>query len=124
MSTRNTSLGLCKLFTDTTYAQNPLRIGLISVATIAPIALCIPAQQLGTVVVVAVAARNKEHAQRFAKKWNIPNVFDSYDDIINSDIVDAVYIPLPNGLHFEWAKKALEAGKHVLLEVCHFIPLS
>lgn len=93
-----------------------MRICLISAATIAPFALCIPVQQLGTAIVVAVAARSKECAQQFADKWNIPNVFDTYDDIINSDIVDAVYIPLPNGLHFEWAKKALEAGKHVLLE--------
>ncbi|OZJ02504.1 hypothetical protein BZG36_04848 [Bifiguratus adelaidae] len=97
-------------------AENPVRIGLISAAAIAPMALCVPVQQLGTAIIVAVAARDRKRAEQFAKHWDIPNVFDTYDEIINSDLVDAVYIPLPNGLHFEWAKKALLAGKHVLLE--------
>lgn len=43
-------------------------------------------------------------------------VFSSYEEIIQSSELEAIYIPLPPGLHFKWAKKALEAGKHVLLE--------
>lgn len=43
-------------------------------------------------------------------------IFAGYESLIGSDEVDAVYIPLPPALHFKWAKKALEAGKHVLLE--------
>lgn len=43
-------------------------------------------------------------------------IFSSYDKIINSTDIEAIYIPLPPGLHFKWAKKALEAGKHVLVE--------
>lgn len=43
-------------------------------------------------------------------------VFSSYEDIINSSEIEAIYIPLPPGIHFKWAKKALEAGKHVLVE--------
>lgn len=94
-----------------------MRIGLISIAAIAPVSLCIPVAQLGTAIIAGVAARDKARAHKFAAKWNIPNVFDTYQDLINSDVIEAVYIPLPNSLHFEWAKKALEAGKHVLLEV-------
>lgn len=43
-------------------------------------------------------------------------VFDGYNEVVSSDKVDAVYIPLPPALHFKWAKKALENGKHVLIE--------
>lgn len=44
------------------------------------------------------------------------NIFSSYEEIINSPEIEALYIPLPPGLHYKWAKKALEAGKHVLVE--------
>ena len=43
-------------------------------------------------------------------------VFNSFESVFNSKDVDAIYIPLPPGLHFKWAKRALECGKHVLVE--------
>lgn len=43
-------------------------------------------------------------------------IFNSYEEIVKSTEIDAVYIPLPPALHFKWAKKALEKGKHVFLE--------
>lgn len=43
-------------------------------------------------------------------------IFSSYEEIINSSDIEALYIPLPPGLHYKWAKKALESGKHVLVE--------
>ena len=43
-------------------------------------------------------------------------IFSSYEEIINSSDIEALYIPLPPGLHYKWAKNALEAGKHVLVE--------
>lgn len=43
-------------------------------------------------------------------------IFNSYEELLSSDGIDAVYIPLPPALHYEWARKALEYGKHVLLE--------
>ena len=75
-----------------------------------------PARQHPEVVVQAVAARDKKKAAEYAKKHDIPQVFDSYDALLNDPSIDAVYIPLPNGLHYEWALKALAKGKHVLLE--------
>lgn len=43
-------------------------------------------------------------------------IFDSYEELVTSSEIDAVYIPLPPALHYKWAKKALENGKHVLVE--------
>ena len=64
----------------------------------------------------AVAARDAERARAFAAKHAIPVVHDSYDALLADSDVDAIYNPLPNGLHGEWTIKALEAGKHVLCE--------
>jgi len=66
--------------------------------------------------VYAVAARNKDRAEAFAKKHGIEKAYGSYDELINDPEVDVVYNPLPNMLHFEWTMKALLAGKHVLNE--------
>ncbi len=63
-----------------------------------------------------MAARDQVKASAYAKKHDIPTVHSSYQALIDDDSIDAVYIPLPNGLHFEWALKSLKAGKHVLLE--------
>jgi len=94
----------------------PLRIGILGAARIAPMALVRPARQVPEVRVVGVAARDPEKARRFAARHAIPEVFRSYDALLASPSIDAVYNPLPNGLHCEWTIRALEAGKHVLCE--------
>lgn len=81
-----------------------------------PVALINPAKSNPDVIVYAVAARDKTKAAAFAKKHGIPNVKDSYDALLDDPAIDAVYNPLPNGLHFEWTMKALAKEKHVLLE--------
>ncbi|MCJ7715651.1 MAG: Gfo/Idh/MocA family oxidoreductase [Anaerolineales bacterium] len=65
---------------------------------------------------IAVASRNLEKAESYARDWNIPAAFGSYEEMLNSGKVDAVYISLPNHLHAEWAIKALLSGVHVLCE--------
>ncbi len=66
--------------------------------------------------VVGIASRSLEKAQTVANHFQIPNFFGSYQELLNDKSIEAVYIPLPNHLHVEWAIKALKAGKHVLVE--------
>jgi D-xylose 1-dehydrogenase (NADP+, D-xylono-1,5-lactone-forming) len=92
-----------------------LRMGILGAARIAS-ALAPAIHAASGAELVGVAARDKSRAEDFAKRHDIPQVFDSYDALLASDAIDAVYIPLPNDLHAPWAIRALEAGKHVLLE--------
>ena len=94
----------------------PLRIGVLGAARIAPVALIKPAKGNDEVAVAAVAARDVSRAQAFATKHDIARVHDSYEALIADPDLDAVYIPLPNGLHGRWTRAALTAGKHVLCE--------
>ena len=93
-----------------------LRIGILGAARIAPTALVKPAGRTGRVVVTGVAARDRTKAEAFAKKHKIPRVLDSYAALIEDPEIDAVYNPLPNGLHGYWTIEAIKAGKHVLCE--------
>jgi predicted dehydrogenase len=93
-----------------------VRIGVLGAARIAPAALMKPAQVVEGVEVAAVAARNRARAEAFATRWSVPTVHDSYDALVADPSLDAVYIPLPNGLHAHWTLAALEAGRHVLCE--------
>jgi predicted dehydrogenase len=94
----------------------PLRIGILGAAKIAPNALIKPARTVDDVEVVAIAARDRAKAEQFARKHGIGRVHDSYDGLLADPDIDAVYNPLPNGLHGKWTISALEAGKHVLCE--------
>ncbi|HMC38089.1 MAG TPA: Gfo/Idh/MocA family oxidoreductase, partial [Acidimicrobiales bacterium] len=94
----------------------PIRIGCLGAAKIAPAALIKPARRVEGAVVAAVAARDRGRAEAFARKHGIAKVYGSYKELVEAPDVDAVYIPLPNGLHAEWTLAALAAGKHVLCE--------
>lgn len=65
---------------------------------------------------VAVASRSQERAEAYAREWDIEHAFGSYEAMLQSGTVDAVYISLPNHLHAEWTIRALEEGVHVLCE--------
>ena len=95
--------------------MNKVRWGLLSTANINKMLIpAIRASNRGELV--AVASRSQEKSTAYAAEWEIPLSFGSYEALLESAEVDAVYISLPNHLHAEWSIKAMEHGKHVLCE--------
>ena len=64
----------------------------------------------------AVAARELERAEAFAKKYGFEKAYGSYEEMVADENVDFVYIATPHGYHYEHIKLCLEHGKHVLCE--------
>lgn len=60
--------------------------------------------------------REKAKAQAFIKAWGGGVIIEGYENLVSSNDIDAVYLPLPPALHYKWAKLALEHGKHVFVE--------
>jgi xylose dehydrogenase (NAD/NADP) len=69
-----------------------------------------------TCSVLAVASRDLERARQYAGEHGIARGYGSYEDLLADPEVEAVYISLPNSMHLEWSRRALQAGKHVLCE--------
>jgi len=69
-----------------------------------------------SVALMGVASRTAEKAESFRAEFNLPRAYASYDALLDDPQIQAVYIPLPNGLHAEWMIKAAEHGKHSLCE--------
>ena len=92
-----------------------LRLGLLSTARINREILAAAAAS-DRAEIVAVASRDRARAEAYASEHGIPAAHGSYEGLLADDEVDAVYIPLPNGLHHEWTMRALAAGKDVLCE--------
>ena len=67
---------------------------------------------------VSIASKSEDRRKNFGDKYDIHSDFrfDSYEDIINSEHIDAIYISTPHNLHAEWTIKAAGKGKHVLCE--------
>jgi predicted dehydrogenase len=92
-----------------------VRWGLLSTANINKRLIpAIRASQRGQLA--AVASRDLQKVKAYADRWEIPQAFGSYEAMLESDAVDAVYLSLPNHLHAGLSIRALQAGKHVLCE--------
>lgn len=93
----------------------PLRLGILGCAAIArPFVRDVAGSP--AVRVAAAASRDGAKAEAFCRDFGLARAHGSYEALLADPAIDAVYIPLPNTLHCEWAVKAAEAGKHVLCE--------
>lgn len=92
-----------------------LRIGVLGAANIAR-NFTAALRDSATVDVCAVASRDAVKAAAFATENGIAQSFGSYEAMLANPTIEAIYNPLPNGLHAEWTIKAANAGKHVLCE--------
>jgi predicted dehydrogenase len=92
------------------------RWGILSTARIGREQVIPQLQDSGNGVVTAIASRDHARARALADRFGAPLAFWSYEDLLASDQVDGVYIPLPTSQHIEWSIRAAQAGKHVLCE--------
>ncbi|QPV63281.1 Gfo/Idh/MocA family oxidoreductase [Halosimplex litoreum] len=92
-----------------------MRFGIISTADIG-VESVMPAIAASEHEIGAVASRDESAARALADDFGVDAAYGSYEAMFEDDSLDAVYNPLPNGLHGEWTKKAADAGLHVLCE--------
>jgi predicted dehydrogenase len=90
--------------------------GIISCAGIAEKAVIPGILSAKNAELYAISSRGTEKLEEFSKKFNPVKAYGSYDELLDDPQVDAVYIPLPNGLHYEWTLKAAKKKKHILCE--------
>src|SRR6266511_302634 len=96
-------------------ANKVLNWGLLSTARINN-ALIPPLRASKRNRLLAVASRTQESAEQYAREKKISRAHGSYESLLADPEIDVIYNPLPNHLHAEWTIKAVEAGKHVLVE--------
>jgi dTDP-3,4-didehydro-2,6-dideoxy-alpha-D-glucose 3-reductase len=92
-----------------------IRIGIIGCAEIAKKFMISNMRDSGRFFVEGVASRDFEKARLYSSQFSIQPI-DGYEELVNSCNIDAVYIPLPTGLHYEWIMKSLNNNKHVFCE--------
>lgn len=90
-----------------------IRFGILGTARIARALFRHP---LENVNIISVASRSGAKARVFADEFGIPDAVEGYETLLANPDIDAVYIPLPQHLHYEWVLRAARAGKHILLE--------
>lgn len=99
-----------------TVPSPPVRWGILGAARIADGAILPGISKSPACTALAIGARDLDRAQAMATRHGIPRAYGSYEEVLADPEVEAVYIALPNHLHVEWARKAADAGKHVLIE--------
>ena len=92
-----------------------MKIGILGTADIAFRRFLPALSKCKEVTYAGVASRTPEKGEKFLETYG-GKVYESYDALLADGSIDAVYVPLPPALHFEWGKKVLESGKHLLME--------
>jgi len=95
--------------------MSKLKIGVLGCANIAKRSVVPAIKSIAEYDLVAIASRTQEKAAEFAVEFNCEAV-EGYQNLLDRNDIDVIYMPLPTGLHEEWVLKALEAGKHILIE--------
>ena len=95
--------------------RRPIRVGITGAGMTVPWFLE-AAEQIPEMEVGALFARKEEKRRELCEKYQIPASYDSYEKLLADDSLDVLYLPLPNSLHYSFAKQALEAGKHLIME--------
>jgi predicted dehydrogenase len=90
--------------------------GVLGNATIARKCVIPAIQKSNNGRVNALGTRSPAAAEKTARQFDIPRVYDGYEALLADSTIDAVYLPLPNHLHLPWTLNALAASKHVLCE--------
>lgn len=94
-----------------------IRVASIGYGDIAQRARFIELQNLGDrAQLVAIAGRNEEGLKKCAERFGIPDTYTDVDEMLARDDIDAVLVLTPPDVHAEMAIKAIDAGKHVLIE--------
>jgi predicted dehydrogenase len=94
----------------------PVRWGILSTSSFAEGKFIPGLRRAEGIEVVAVGSRSLDSAQAFATRNGIPKAYGTYETLLADPTIDVIYNPLPNHLHVEWTRKAVEAGKHVYCE--------
>jgi xylose dehydrogenase (NAD/NADP) len=95
--------------------RSHLRFGIIGAANIAR-AFAAGVSSSKHARIVGVASRDLAKAKQFAQEFRIDKSFGSYEELLADPQIGAVYLPVPNSMHAEWAIRSAQAGKHILCE--------
>ena len=90
-----------------------IRYGILGAARIAR---AFAREKPGNAEIAAIASRDIEKAKDFAREFQIPTAYGSYEELVQDKTIDAVYISLPHHMHHEYTIRCADVGKHVLCE--------
>lgn len=96
--------------------QGPVRWGILGTASITRRRFLPALAKSEKSRAVAIGSRELARAQEFAREFDIPRPYGSYQEVLDDPEIECIYIPLPNHMHAEWTMRAADAGKHVLCE--------